>query len=182
MKNTIIVIMVLLVIGLAYYFISKPAVVTAPVNTAPVTTETQPQSATSHAAPSTTSSMPAMNMPAATTTSESAPAPSSTASQIPASHTVSVVSNSSVTSSKASVIIKNFAFTPASMTVKAGTVVTWTNDDNASHTVTSDSGTTLNSPAINVGGTFSFTFTTPGTYAYHCSIHPSMHGTIVVTS
>lgn len=68
------------------------------------------------------------------------------------------------------------------MSVKSGTTVTWTNDDSVAHTVTSDTGSVLNSSSIAPGQSFSFTFTTPGTYAYHCAIHPGMKATIVVTS
>ncbi|MCX6347189.1 MAG: cupredoxin domain-containing protein, partial [Actinobacteria bacterium] len=61
-----------------------------------------------------------------------------------------------------------------------GDTVTWTNNDNHDHTVTSDSGT-FNSGNIANGSTFSFTFSTAGAYSYNCSIHTSMIGTIVVT-
>ncbi len=76
-----------------------------------------------------------------------------------------------------------FAFSPASLTIKAGTTVTWTNATAVPHTVTSDDGKSFDSGAanpINQGGTFSFTFTTPGTFAYHCAIHPFMKATIIV--
>lgn len=73
--------------------------------------------------------------------------------------------------------IKNMAFTPASMTVTAGTIVTWTNKDAIAHTVTSDTGL-FDSGDINPGGTFTHTFAAAGTYPYHCTIHPTMLGTI----
>jgi plastocyanin len=79
----------------------------------------------------------------------------------------------------AQVVMKNFAFNPASVTIKAGESVTWTNNDSASHTVEADNGE-FKSGDLAQGGTFSFKFDTPGTYPYHCSIHPSMKGTIVV--
>ena len=80
------------------------------------------------------------------------------------------------------VVIKNFAFAPAAITVKAGTTVTWTNQDSDAHTVTSqhDSGP-LNSTALNTGQTYSYTFTKPGTYSYLCTIHPFMTATVTVT-
>jgi plastocyanin len=80
------------------------------------------------------------------------------------------------------IAIKNFAFSPATLTVKAGTTVTWTNSDGTSHTVVSDTGAPVafTSPPIANGASFLFTFTQAGTYPYHCSIHPSMTGTIVV--
>jgi plastocyanin len=80
----------------------------------------------------------------------------------------------------AQVTLQNFAFSPASVTVKVGDTVTWTNKDSANHTVTADDGTTFASSTLSSGATFSFTFTKAGTYAYHCSIHTSMTGTITV--
>ena len=77
------------------------------------------------------------------------------------------------------VSIANFAFAPASVTVAAGTTVTWTNADNTEHTVTADDGS-FKSDKLGTGAAFSQTFTKAGTFAYHCSIHPSMKGTITV--
>ena len=73
--------------------------------------------------------------------------------------------------------ISNFTFNPPQVAVKAGSTVVWTNDNNIPHTVTS---TTLafKSAALNTDNKFSFTFTTPGTYKYFCSLHPHMTGTI----
>ena len=75
--------------------------------------------------------------------------------------------------------IKGFSFQPEVLKVKVGAKVTWTNDDTVAHTVTADTNS-FASGNLQPGGSFSFTFTRPGTYAYHCSIHPSMHGSIVV--
>jgi plastocyanin len=75
------------------------------------------------------------------------------------------------------VMIQNFAFSPATLTVKAGTTVTWTNNDSATHTIKSD---TFNSSNLSTGDKFQFTFTVPGTFNYSCGIHPSMHGVIIV--
>ena len=77
------------------------------------------------------------------------------------------------------VVMKGFAFDPASVTIKVGESVTWTNQDSTNHTVTADKGE-FNSSQLANGATFSFKFDTAGTYAYHCSIHPSMTGTVVV--
>jgi len=77
------------------------------------------------------------------------------------------------------VSITNFAFAPASINVAAGTTVTWTNGDSVQHDI-SASGFT--SPVLNQGDTYSHTFSQPGTYTYICSIHPFMHGTVVVTA
>jgi len=79
----------------------------------------------------------------------------------------------------AKVQIDQYAFLPQRITVKPGTTVTWTNDDDDSHTVASSSKL-FKSKALDTGDKFSFTFTTPGTYAYVCSVHPYMTGTIVV--
>jgi plastocyanin len=79
------------------------------------------------------------------------------------------------------VAIMGFAFGPATITVKPGTTVTWTQQDEDQHTVTANDGSFTSSPLI-TGGTYTHTFTAPGTYQYHCSIHPFMHGTVVVTS
>lgn len=81
------------------------------------------------------------------------------------------------------VTIKNFAFSPAKLTVKAGTKVTWTNTDPDTHTVTSKqgSGGPLKSKGLATNDTYSYTFTKPGTYAYYCTIHPFMTATVEVT-
>ena len=78
--------------------------------------------------------------------------------------------------------IKSYAFTPATLTIKAGTKVTWTNYDTAPHTVTVDSGPVkFNSPTLQKGDSFTYTFTTPGTYSYYCAVHPDMMAKVVVT-
>lgn len=79
-----------------------------------------------------------------------------------------------------SVNIQSFAFSPADLTVNLGDTVVWTNKDSVAHTVTSDSGTELDSPQIPNGQTYSHKFATAGTFTYHCSLHPSMKGTITV--
>ena len=78
------------------------------------------------------------------------------------------------------VTIKGFAFNPATLSVTVGQTVTWTNEDDASHTVTFDSGGAA-SDKLGKGATYSQTFTTAGTFAYHCAIHTSMKATITVT-
>jgi plastocyanin len=78
------------------------------------------------------------------------------------------------------VVIQNFAFSPATITVSRGATVTWTNDDTTPHTVTTDTSGGPDSGQIQPGQTFSFTFNTTGTFRYHCSIHPQMTGTVVV--
>lgn len=70
-------------------------------------------------------------------------------------------------------------FTPGTLTVAAGTTVTWGNNDVTTHTVTADAGG-FNSNNLNSGDTFQVKFDNPGQYKYHCSIHSFMTGTIVV--
>ena len=75
--------------------------------------------------------------------------------------------------------IDNFTFSPQRLTVKAGTTVTWINEDDIPHTVASKAKL-FKSKALDTGDKFSFTFTTPGAYEYFCSLHPHMTATIVV--
>lgn len=121
---------------------------------------TSTSAGTSSAAPTaTTAPAPTNTVPAATNTPSGPHA------------AVSITSGSS-----------GFAFSPASMSIKVGTTVTWTNNTGAPHTVTSDSGDPASfNGSVGGGATFSFTFTTPGTYQYHCNIHPYMAATITVT-
>src|SRR5512143_1131800 len=77
------------------------------------------------------------------------------------------------------VMIDNFTFTPAVLTVKAGTSVTWTNRDDIPHTVREDHGG-FKSSALDTGDAYSYTFTSPGEYSYFCSLHPHMTGTVIV--
>jgi len=79
----------------------------------------------------------------------------------------------------AEVDIDQFTFLPQRITVKAGTTVTWINEDDVPHTVAS-SGKVFKSKALDTADKFSFTFTTPGTYDYFCSLHPHMTGAVVV--
>jgi plastocyanin len=78
------------------------------------------------------------------------------------------------------VTIQGFAFHPSTLTVKAGTKVTFTNEDSAPHTATSQGGTTLDSGDLAKGQTYTVTMSTPGTYHYICNIHQYMKGTIIV--
>ncbi len=79
----------------------------------------------------------------------------------------------------AAVTIDNFSFGPASLTVAAGTTVTWTNDDDVPHTVVSDDKL-FKSKALDTDDKFSYAFTKPGTYNYFCSVHPKMTAKVVV--
>jgi amicyanin len=77
------------------------------------------------------------------------------------------------------VSISDFKFNPASLTVSVGTTVTWINQDEEPHTVAAKDGS-FHSPGMDTHATYSYTFTTPGSYDYICSIHPFMTGTVVV--
>jgi plastocyanin len=78
------------------------------------------------------------------------------------------------------VSIDNFTFTPQTLTVKAGTTITWTNRDDIPHGIASDKNAFPRSKALDTDDNFSFKFDTPGTYKYFCYVHPHMTGTIVV--
>ncbi len=77
--------------------------------------------------------------------------------------------------------IQNFAYQPANIQVRAGTTVTWTNQDNVPHSVTFKNGM-KDSGLLNQGQSFSYTFNTPGTYQYYCTVHPYMVATVTVVS
>jgi plastocyanin len=78
------------------------------------------------------------------------------------------------------ITIAGFQFTPQEARVQAGTEVVWTNSDSTDHSVVSTDGKFQDSEALGEGDSYSFVFTTPGTYAYFCGFHNSMTGTIVV--
>ena len=77
------------------------------------------------------------------------------------------------------VSVANFAFAPATLTIKAGTAVTWTNNDTTTHTVTADDGS-FDSGHLSGSASFTFTFAKAGTFTYHCAIHSSMTATVTV--
>jgi len=84
-----------------------------------------------------------------------------------------------VSQQAAAIQIKGFTFNSNNITVRKGTKVTWTNNDAVPHTVTGDNGGP-SSPYINPGGSYSYVFTTTGTFTYYCSIHTNMRGTVQV--
>lgn len=135
-----------------------PEAATAPISAPPSTTTSAAPTTTTTAAPTTATS------PATTATSR---APTTTR---PASTAVTV---------------RQFQFMPQELVMKAGSMVTWTNQDQILHTATSGTmpGTadgTFDGPMDGVGKSFTFTFDQPGTYAYFCSRHTSMTGKVVV--
>jgi plastocyanin len=106
---------------------------------------------------------PAVQSPSPTTTAKPTQAPSATPDP-----------------TSVSINISNFAFSPANITIKKGTKITWTNQDGASHTVTGDNGGPA-SGSLSNGSSYSFTFNQAGTFSYHCAIHPSMTASVTVT-
>jgi amicyanin len=83
------------------------------------------------------------------------------------------------TPSAVEVKIDNFTFTPPTLTIKAGTQVTWKNHDDIPHTVV-ENNKAFKSKVLDTDEKFTSTFTKPGTYEYFCSLHPKMTGKIVV--
>lgn len=81
---------------------------------------------------------------------------------------------------KKDIEISGFAFNPSTITIPRGTSITWTNKDGAEHTIVSDDGNEMSSDSIAQGETYAHTFSNPGTYSYHCGIHPSMKGKVIV--
>ena len=77
------------------------------------------------------------------------------------------------------IVIQNFAFEPATLTVKAGTKVTWVNRDDEPHTATA-TDKRFNSKTLENGDRFSMEFSQPGIYKYYCALHPKMTGQIIV--
>ena len=90
-----------------------------------------------------------------------------------------VVMNGNANAADAQVKIANFTFDPPTLTVKAGTTVTWVNADDIPHLVTEKDGK-FHSSALDTNDKFSQTFSTAGTVEYYCAIHPKMTGKIVV--
>ncbi len=76
--------------------------------------------------------------------------------------------------------IRNFVFSPSALTINKGDKVTWTNMDSVMHTVTSDSGSELDSELLSKGESYSHTFDSKGTFEYNCSPHQNMKATIIV--
>lgn len=94
---------------------------------------------------------------------------------------VGVITVSGCTSGSTTVTIQNMAFSPTSVNIPGGTTVMWVNNDKVEHEVVSDNGA-FDSGVLSPGESFNYTYTQAGDYPYHCSIHPSMTGIIVVTS
>jgi plastocyanin len=107
----------------------------------------------------------------------STPAPVTSAPSVPPAESMSAAP--APAGDEGAVQIADFAFAPGSITVAAGSTVTWTNGDSAGHTVTADDGA-FDSGTIANGATFTQAFPDAGSFAYHCTIHPAMTATVVV--
>jgi len=124
----------------------------------------------------------------ATTQATPAPTPAATT---PATTVVTTAPTPQVTATmlnqtNVSVTIQNFAFSPQFVTVTKGTTVTWTNQDPTPHQIINDPtgmaglGLIFKSSPLGMGQSYSFTFSSTGTFPYHCNIHPAMAGKVTV--
>ena len=106
------------------------------------------------------------------------PTTSNSASSTAANSMSATANTNAVAADKVS--ISNYMFAPGDIKVKVGTTVTWTNQDSVRHNVVSDDGMMPDGKLIAMGETYSYTFSKAGSYKYHCSPHPYMHGSVTV--
>ena len=118
---------------------------------------------------------------AATTVPAGTTAPAAMAATTAPAAATATSASAAASAAPAAVTVADFAFAPATLTVKAGTAVVWTNKDAFAHSVRSADGAFGEQP-LKAGQTATVTFAKPGTYAYLCGIHNSMTGTVVVTA
>jgi amicyanin len=97
----------------------------------------------------------------------------------PAATLTATTTAASTNGATAAVVIENYLYTPETLTVKAGTTVTWTNKDSVSHTVTTKA-TLFDSGLLGKDKSYSYTFTQKGSYEYYCIPHPYMVGKVIV--
>ena len=119
---------------------------------------------------------PAAQTPAASAPEQTLPTASTPVNQTPAVTAPPAASVPAVQPVTKNISIQNFSFNPTTLEIKTGDTVVWKNLDSAPHIVVENNGK-FTSPTL---GQFSYTFTTAGTYDYHCQIHPSMTGQIIV--
>jgi plastocyanin len=117
--------------------------------------------------------VPATSLPVVSSPEVVLPATSLPATSIPATSLQAVSGN------ETKINISGFAFDPATITIKVGQAVTWTNQDSVVHTVVA-SDNSWSSDSLETGASFSHTFDTAGTFTYICGVHPSMKGTVIV--
>lgn len=104
---------------------------------------------------------------------------SSSSSQRPSTGSSAAATTAGPSTAGTTVTIASFMFTPATITIKKRTSVTFENKDNASHTATAD-GASFDAGTLAPGSSKTITFSTVGRFTYHCAFHPFMHGTVVV--
>jgi amicyanin len=97
----------------------------------------------------------------------------------PAATLTATTTAASTNGATAAVVIENYLYSPETLTVKAGTTVTWTNKDSVSHTVTTKA-TLFDSGLLGKDKSYSYTFTQKGSYEYYCIPHPYMVGKVIV--
>src|SRR5580704_14908626 len=95
----------------------------------------------------------------------------------PATQTQSSASSAAKPAGKNAVTIQNFAFSPATITIKAGQSITWTNEDSVGHSATADDNS-WDTGVLPQGQSKTIAFAKAGTYTYHCSVHPNMKATV----
>ena len=113
--------------------------------------------------------------PSGTTTTTSA----GSTTTVHATTTTTQATTTTTTSGVVHVVLQNVAISPATVNINVGQSVTWTNNDSFNHHLVGDLGQ-FDSGTMPLGAVFTFKFTTAGTVTYHCSIHPSMTGTVIV--
>ncbi|WP_266169580.1 cupredoxin domain-containing protein [Dyella subtropica] len=91
-----------------------------------------------------------------------------------------LAASAAATAHTSQIDIRNFAFAPKTLTVPVGTRVVWTNRDDEPHVIVSAGALFTSSHALDTSDSYAVTFSKPGTYAYFCSIHPMMVGSIIV--
>jgi len=170
-------------ISSSWYLVTAVAILVAVLLAGCTGTNYAPAPVTTPATPVTTS---APATPAATTVVTTTTMAQTTVATMPPATTTTAPPTTPIPST-VDVSLQNFAFVPPSVTISKGTTITWTNLDSAPHTIISDAttlfqtGAMFRSNQLLQGQKYSFTFNTEGTFAYHCSIHPFMTGTITVT-
>ena len=145
---------------------------TAP-SSGPATTAESGTSATATTTPSAATTAGAGSSSGGTSTA-------TTAAVSPSSGTAASTAGAATAGDQA-VTIKSFAFAPQALKITVGTKVTWTNQDSFAHNVTSADKSFVSDPKMGGGATYSYTFATPGSYTYICTIHAYMTGTVTVT-
>jgi plastocyanin len=129
-----------------------------------------------------TAAAPSAAAPSAAAPSAAAPSEAPSGEASPSAAEGGAPCSASDAAGTVSVGIANFAFDPAAVTAKVGDIITWTNNDTTGHTATIKGNESCTTPILSPGSSGGITFSQPGTYDYFCKIHPTITGTIAVTS